>query len=472
MTLTKIALTSLVLVCACGERRAPEAAPPVGGSGGSEATAGVGGTAGAPEPDVSGSAGSIATGSAGSIATGSAGSIATGGGGGTETVKPDPVTDTLIVHEWGTFTSVNSSAGTLMEGLWHEDEALPAFVYSRANFGQPGGPPVGTLGKGLEATYTGVTQKLETPVIYFYGAAKKDLHVRVDFPTGVISQWFPRSTSFGPALDTVKVPKSGFMEWRFDLAPTVLSTEFPIVAPENIWAPSRKVASVPVAVGAEREQFIFYRGVGAFEMPLSMTVDASDRITITNRSTDVSPAVFLLRVHPGGGAIVELGSLPGSGVMSGIPSPVAGKEHDLDVYVTDAQNKIAAALVQTGLYPDEARAMVDTWSKSYFKNEGLRILYVVPRAWTDKLLPLTMEPAPTALVRTLVGRVELLAPSEEKALLAKVTDATARSLAASTVVTEMGRLAEPKLRRTLQLATDPAVRTWTQGAINSAAVSY
>ncbi|MES1204725.1 MAG: hypothetical protein ABUS79_02195 [Pseudomonadota bacterium] len=79
------------------------------------------------------------------------------------------------------------------------------------------------------------------------------------------------------------------------------------------------------------------------------------------------------------------------------------------------------------------------------------------------------SPAPTALVRTLVGRVELLAPSEERALLARATDATTRALAPADVINTLGRLAEPKLRRALQLATDPAVRTWTQGAITTAA---
>jgi hypothetical protein len=252
------------------------------------------------------------------------------------------------------------------------------------------------------------------------------------------------------------------------MMPEMTNADFPAVAPDDIWAPSRRVASIPVAVGGERERFIFYRGLGAFELPLQMTVDATDRISVNNLSTDASPALFLLRVHPGGGAIIELGALPGRGVMPNIPSPIGGKEHNLDVYVAEAQDKIAAALVRTGLYADEARAMVDTWSKSYFKTEGLRILYVVPRAWTDKLLPLSVQPAPAAMVRTLVGRVELLAPSEEQALLARVSDASARSLPAAEVISSLGRLAEPKLRRALELATEPAVRSWTSTAISIA----
>jgi hypothetical protein len=384
------------------------------------------------------------------------------------TPSTDPSVAGLVVHEWGTFTSVRSSAGAQMEGLHHEEEALPSFVHGRGQM-VPGLMSAG--GKSLEGQPQAVTQKLETPVLYFYGAGAAHLRVRVDFPRGVVSEWYPDSVTFGPELGTVTVPKAGFMEWRFDLAPGATAAEFPAVDPDNIWAPSRRVASTPVRFGREAEQFIFYRGLGAFELPLAVTVDASDRITIENRSTDVSPAVFLLRVHPGGGAILELGALPGGGSMPNIPSPVGGKEHDLDVYVADAQTRIARALVATGLYEDEARAMVDTWSKSYFKSEGLRVLYVVPRAWTENLLPLTVEPAPTAIVRTLVGRVELLAPSEERALLARVAEASARALPVADLITGLGRLAEPKLRRALELATDPAVRSWTQRAITTAAAS-
>ena len=113
--------------------------------------------------------------------------------------------------------------------------------------------------------------------------------------------------------------------------------------------------------------------------------------------------------------------------------------------------------------------MVDTWSKSYFQSFGLRMLYVVPRAWTDSLLPLAVEPAPAELVRTLVGRVEVLTPSEERALVARVTDAASRGLPAQDVATQLGRLAEPKLRRAMQLTSDATVRSWCQTAVGVAA---
>jgi hypothetical protein len=389
-------------------------------------------------------------------------------------VQP-PVTSGLVVHEWGTFTSVNGSDGKLLEGLHHEEEALPAFVHSRAaaSLGSVTNVP---MNKGLEGMPSGVTQKLETPVIYFYGDAPQ-AHVRVDFPRGVVSEWFPEASAFGPAISRAAtsiapLPLAGFMEWQVELVPGMAASGFPGVPPENIWAPSRRVASVPVRVAPTREaeQFIFYRGLGAFELPLVIEAGPSDEISVHNRSAEASPAVFLLRVHEGGGAIVELGPLAGGASLMRVPLPQGGKEHDLDVYVQTARARIAQALEASGLYTDEAQAMVDTWSKSYFQSFGVRLLYIVPREWTDGLLPLAVEPAPAALVRTLVGRVEVLTPSEERALLARVTDASARGLAQTAVATELGRLAEPKLRRTLALTTDATVRSWIQTAVSAAAI--
>src|SRR5437868_11414844 len=88
----------------------------------------------------------------------------------------------LTVHEWGTFTSMLTSGGARLEGLHHEEEALPAFVHARS----PGNP---LANKGLEMQPTGVTQKLEAPVLYFHSQAAQAGHVHVAVSLGVVSQW-------------------------------------------------------------------------------------------------------------------------------------------------------------------------------------------------------------------------------------------------------------------------------------------
>ena len=392
------------------------------------------------------------------------------GNGGTESPAPSvegTLTRGLVVHEWGTFTSVSTSAGTLMQGMHHEEEALPEFVYARRKLAFPESDAAGN--KGFEAQPVSVTQKLETPVVYFYSDTVRDVRLKVEFPKGILSEWYPNAASFGPRLFTAHSPELGFMEWKGKLVPGMAASSFPFVDEQSVWMPSRRVASVPIQIGEEKEQFIFYRGLGAFELPFKVQSSSDQFIDVHNPSSDVSPSVFLLRVHEGGGAIVELGSLAGGASLSQVPVPIFGKERNLEAYVTDAQNRIARALVETGLRTDEARAMVDTWTRSYFKTPGLRLLYVVPRAWTDRLLPMTIEPTPNELVRTLVGRVEVLLPGEEASVAGLVRDAFAAHKEPTFVIEKLGRFAEPKLRRAAELlGTDPAT-SFCQRAIEDAA---
>ena len=60
--------------------------------------------------------------------------------------------------------------------------------------------------------------------------------------------------------------------------------------------------------------------------------------------------------------------------------------------------------------------MIATWRESYFGRDGLRVFWIVPRDYIDRVLPLTISPAPTELQRVLVGRTELLTPQLEAEL--------------------------------------------------------
>ena len=71
------------------------------------------------------------------------------------------------------------------------------------------------------------------------------------------------------------------------------------------------------------------------------------------------------------------------------------------------QAELEKALIAHGLFPAEAKAMVDTWRDSWFE-EGSRLFYFVPRETIDAILPIDITPAPSALVRVFVGRLELV----------------------------------------------------------------
>ena len=38
--------------------------------------------------------------------------------------------------------------------------------------------------------------------------------------------------------------------------------------------------------------------------------------------------------------------------------------------------------------------MVNTWRSSYFKTDGIRVLFVLPQSWTDRYIPMRIDPAP------------------------------------------------------------------------------
>jgi hypothetical protein len=54
--------------------------------------------------------------------------------------------------------------------------------------------------------------------------------------------------------------------------------------------------------------------------------------------------------------------------------------------------------------------MVETWRDSWFE-EGTRLLYIVPPAAVDAILPLRVTPAPEGVVRVFVGRLEVFTPA-------------------------------------------------------------
>src|SRR5262245_49488079 len=72
--------------------------------------------------------------------------------------SPVTAASDLVVHEWGTFTSVQGADGVSLEGVSHEEEPLPDFVYSRAKVRAC---PLRARGwKGLEVPAEHVTQKM------------------------------------------------------------------------------------------------------------------------------------------------------------------------------------------------------------------------------------------------------------------------------------------------------------------------
>ncbi len=382
----------------------------------------------------------------------------------------------FIAHEWGTFTSVVDKNGKMIQGLHHEEEALPNFVYdlsrvertgvgtSLATSGIPprrggGGPPTrGFTPASMDLmpipTFTErITQKMETPVIYFYAEDEININVRVDFPEGVISQWFPNVSSVNPSVEA----KNGYGVWDLKILKTK-SGNLPETSGNSIWNPSREVNSNIVKVNNELEKLVFYRGLGNFKTPISVK-EKNGVLLIQNHSNQIVKGLTILNHRDDKNEFLHIDSIE-AGVTKNIVLGIQNSElksfKTYDSYLKEAKKVIIEDLVASGLYHDESVAMVNTWEGGYFQTKGLRLLYVLPNEWTEEILPMKLNRAPKELVRTLVGRIEVLTGDDDEKILDFVKskikhdevsffDINGREMKG------LGHFPEPKLRRALDL---------------------
>jgi len=83
----------------------------------------------------------------------------------------------------------------------------------------------------------------------------------------------------------------------------------------------------------------------------------------------------------------------------------------------EAHQKLQEALVEAGLFQDEAAAMIKTWEHSYFNSNGYKVFWICPKNFVDELLPINIEPQPKQINRVFVGRSEIVTPAEEEEIL-------------------------------------------------------
>lgn len=399
----------------------------------------------------------------------------------------------FVVHEWGTNTVVVGSDGSLQRGLHHEQEDLPSFVYDRVT-------------GGMAAPESSVEVKMETPVTYFYSDVPRTVEAAVAFPRGVFTQWYPAVRQFMPAIigpmsggasaawqdpifdlttpfgsaqcrQDYTAVADGRLDWGdveiLDRSATPALLEAPL--DEFTWSFARHVASNPLRFasapgGGQSEKFLFYRGLGNFELPVSVTAETGGAVRVTNHYDAAIPRAFLIHVDGDHGAFMTSAAAiaPASSIEGQIPS-LDGAE-DLDAFSTTLGEEVEKAIDGAGLYHDESVAMVSTWKRQWFRTPGTRVLYLIPQPWTDSSIPLTILPAPERTVRMMMIRVEILSPEIE------ASDVEAARLLADAETASrgeahfaaLGRFAEPRLRRALELVGDPQLGVSYLHAIESA----
>jgi hypothetical protein len=359
----------------------------------------------------------------------------------------------------------------------------------------------------------GAFQRMETPVTYFYTPVERDVRVRVRFPQGLLTEFFPPVVAVTPtdtkrsdANDPLNAElKDGGLDWGTvhlipieSLSPRISDSVLaksmghflanqivPSAAthPHYVHARATDSALVNVRVGEDHqeaskgeyfEKFLFYRGLGNFQLPLTLAARGQGTYELSNRGPDAIRSLFLVTIQGDDLRYTAYERIDGNATRT---LTAARQVSTVDQLV----EAMAKALVREGLYRKEADAMVASWRDSWFAEQGTRLLYMVPARTTNELLPLEISPQPDEIVRVLVGRMEIMSPEEEGRILslversASARDAEQRATnggisqqnnggraerrAVLDELLAMGRLAEPALARASHVATETALRS-------------
>ncbi len=367
---------------------------------------------------------------------------AAGKGGGE--AAPAPAMDSdpdLVLHEWGTFTTVAGSDGVRLDGVHHDDEGLPAFVHDREREAEG---------------FTGVQVKMETPIVYLYHPRGRTVSLAVEFPRGLLTQWYPGVRSLVPVVGPRPELARGRLDWgTFQVLPPGEGLDrLPEVPRGDPWSHARavdanvlRVCSLPGPGAREHERFLFYRGLGRFDLSLRVAWKPADALHLENTGKGTLHRPLVLRVEKDRIRAAFLPDLPaGEAASAGALPPETTVEKVMDA--------LAAELTAQGLYEREARAMVRTWRKSYFETPGTRVLVPLPREEVDAILPLEVRPAPGVSVRVLLARVDVLSREDE----VRAEEVALVALDAADARERLGRFAEAILRRVAVTSTDPLAR--------------
>ena len=341
----------------------------------------------------------------------------------------------LTVHEWGTFTSVAGEDGSAVD--WDAlgcSSDLPHFVN---DYGY----------RGFKWTLQG-TVRMETPVMYFYSARELDAHVKVAFPQGLITEWYPQadyrvyqghSTHELPANHNGIVPSlrgvTGVIEWKDIKVQPGTTPALPVESGPSRYYAARQTDAAPIAAGGQHEKFLFYRGVGRFPIPLSARVLGDGKIVVENRGRETVPSAILFENRDG-----RIGYRMAGAIGNASATALTLDAPRLDASLPQLRRDLETTLIAQGLFPAEAHAMIETWRDSWFE-EGSRLIYIVPPSAVDAILPLQVEPAPLQTVRVFVGRIELVTPETRRSVESAVAKSDWRA------VERYSRFLDPILRR-------------------------
>jgi hypothetical protein len=329
----------------------------------------------------------------------------------------------LVAHEWGTFTSIAGEDGRAVQWLPQSGPTdLPDFV--------------GRINCSLKGSLSG-SVRMETPVIYLYAPREMTVSVGVRFRQGIITEWFPRPANAPD--DTINNAFRGDVAWANVKVRPAARAQFPVEAAKNHYYIARETDAAPLQVGSDEERFLFYRGVGRVPPPIHVNVTGDGQIVVSHTRGDALGDVVLFENRDGATAYTAQHTASARVAFNALEPEGEGLSPHIH---------LQKALVAHGLYPREAKAMVESWRGSWFE-QGTRLFYVVSGESVDAILPLQIDPQPIEVKRVFVGRIEIATPATlHEVKIALETNDRAR-------LAHYGRFLDPIGRQLLRSLPEP-----------------
>jgi len=374
-----------------------------------------------------------------------------------------PQSQNVVVHEWGTFTTVAGEDGQAINWLpLGGPTDLPCFVNHFKNRDikvLPNGEQEGPIDYDAARAVLVGTVRMETPVVYFYSPKPATVSVSVRFPQGLMTEWYPSAVvNQPPVVPTLLANPNvmGAIDWALVQINPQQTPGFPTGPGKSHYYAARETDAAPIRVNGQDEKFLFYRGVASFPAPISAALGADGALTLTNLGAAPIPAVILFENRAGTISYSQLGALKNTATAR---RPTARAVFD------SLRADLVRMLVEAGLYAKEAEAMVETWRDSWFE-EGTRVFYLVPRESVDAILPLTVTPAPSQVARAFVGRMEIVTPES----LLRVQTAMASGDAAA--LERYGRFLGPIADRLAAQSSSVSERSRVRAVLNGVFANY
>ena len=223
--------------------------------------------------------------------------------------------------------------------------------------------------------------------------------MKVAFPQGLITEWYPRADyevyqttgNNGPprrlqpnlnGIDLSLRSVTGAIEWNHVKVQPNTRPPAARERPEPLLRRARDGggAALPSAISTRSFCSIAAWDVSRFRSPFGCRGRSDPRREPWH---DAVPSVILFENRGGRIGYRKAGAIEEDAMTLDPPT--------LDGTLAQLRYDLENALVEQGLFLKEAQAMVETWRDSWFE-EGARLIYIMPSRSIDAILPLRVEP--------------------------------------------------------------------------------